>query len=108
MYGADATLSVTKITGRITSPRLCGVIPAKAGVQFSAASPGVTGSPAFERVKKFQPHPEERPKGASRRMAASHCRASILRDALLRTAPQDEVLILHALFSRAMVQPRHP
>jgi hypothetical protein len=27
------------------------------------------------------PHPEERPKAASRRMAASSCRASILRDA---------------------------
>src|SRR5258708_32969575 len=30
--------------------------------------------------------------GASRRMAPSHCRASILRDAVLRTAPQDEVV----------------
>src|SRR6266436_2555226 len=28
----------------------------------------------------------------SRRMAASPCRASILRDAMLRTAPQDEVV----------------
>jgi hypothetical protein len=38
--------------------------------------------------------------GASRRMAASHCRASILRDAVLRTAPQDEVLISsRALFA---------
>src|SRR5215470_692008 len=38
-----------------------------------------------------QPHPEEPAKRASRRMAASPCRASILRDAVLRTAPQDEV-----------------
>src|SRR6266481_2750031 len=69
--------------------------------------------PAFERVKQSQPHPEERPPksglpdfgnlncrnrqqpismGASRRMATSLCRASILRDAVLRTAPQDEVV----------------
>jgi len=33
---------------------LCGVIPAKAGIQYSAASPRVTGSPAFERVKKLK------------------------------------------------------
>src|SRR5258708_16448502 len=36
--------------------------------------------PAFERVKQSQPHPEERPKGASRRMATSLYRASILRE----------------------------
>ena len=27
--------------------RLCAVIPAKAGIQYSAALPGVTGLPAF-------------------------------------------------------------
>src|SRR5258705_13330952 len=76
MYGADAALSVTRKRESSTPQR----------------RRGVKGSSAFERVKKFQPHPEERPKGASRRMAASHCRASILRDAVLRTAPQDEVV----------------
>src|SRR5262245_50563786 len=43
---------------------------------------------AFEAAKKADLHPEERPQGASRRMAARLCRASILRDtrnsALLR------------------------
>src|SRR5262249_51698660 len=36
---------------------------------------------AFKPAKKSDLHPEERPQGASRRMAASRCRASILRDA---------------------------
>src|SRR5260370_9103631 len=46
-------------------------------------------------LKKPQPPPEERAlTRASRRMAASQCRASILRDADLRSAPQDEVVNL--------------
>src|SRR5262252_5677804 len=49
-----------------------------------------------------QPHPEEPAKRASRRMAASPCRASILRDAVLRTAPQDEVRIISHALARAM------
>ncbi len=49
-------------------------------------------SPAKERVKESQPHPEERPKGASRRMGTRQRLAAILRDAVLRTAPQDEVV----------------
>jgi hypothetical protein len=40
---------------------------------------------------KDGPHPEELAKQASRRMAASPRVASILRDAMLRMAPQDEV-----------------
>src|SRR5258706_14153124 len=85
MYGADAALSVTRKRESSTPQR----------------RRGVKGSSAFERVKKFQPHPEERPKGASRRMAASHCRASILRDAVLRTAPQDEVVVTRQRGMRA-------
>ena len=54
----------------------------------------------------LRPHPEERalpaahlrcPVRASRRMAASQCAVSILRDASLRGAPQDEVSALTGL-----------
>src|SRR5476651_1428023 len=37
--------------------------------------------PAREIVKKYRPHPEELAKQASRRMAATHALAAILRDA---------------------------
>src|SRR5260370_17771428 len=62
------------------------------------SGPAMADKPAFERVKQSQPHPEERPKGASRRMATSLYRASILRDAVLRTAPHDELV---AFFTRS-------
>src|SRR3981189_1732177 len=60
------------------------------------------------RKTNLRPHPEERalpaahlrcPVRASRRMAASTCFASILRDASLRDAPQDEVGDFHRLDS---------
>jgi branched-chain amino acid transport system ATP-binding protein len=61
---------------------------AKAGAPSQTPVP----SPARERVKKSQPHPEERLKGASRRINARQGLTGILRDAVLGTAPQDEVV----------------
>jgi hypothetical protein len=45
----------------------------------------------FQRVNKLRPHPEERAAARVSKDGRESVPASILRDAVLRTAPQDEV-----------------
>jgi hypothetical protein len=56
------------------------LIPVEEAVNFSA----------FVGAIKLPPHPEEAAKPPSRRMPASAVPALVLRDAILRIAPQDE------------------
>ena len=48
----------------------------------------------MSKCRNSGPHPEERPQAASRRMGTHTALAAILRDAMLRIAPQDEGLRL--------------
>jgi hypothetical protein len=69
-------------------------MPSNADNQWEKAH--AEGHPMCANIPK--PHPEERPQGASRRMAARYELVAILRDAVLRTAPQDEVGDLRGTF----------